>query len=59
MTPPVAGSFPDATAISDDDGVDSSAFSQLSEPEGEFRDDCDDKGFVHIPLAPPAPNIIN
>ncbi len=53
------GSFPDATAISDDDSVDSSICSQFSEPEGEFRDDYDDNGFVHIRQAPPAPNIIN
>ncbi len=59
MTPPVAGSFSNAAAISDDDSVDSSVCSQHSEPEGEFRDDYDDGGFVHIPQPPPAPNIVN
>jgi hypothetical protein len=49
--------FPDGNAISDDDSMDSSVFSQHSEPKGEFRDD--DDGFVHIPQPLPAPNIVN
>jgi hypothetical protein len=59
LTPPDAGGFPNATAISDDDSVDSLVGSQHSEPEGEFRSDYDGDGFVHIPQPPPAPNIIN
>jgi hypothetical protein len=35
----------------------SSVYSIHSEPEGEFRDDFDDDGVVHIPKPPPAPNI--
>jgi hypothetical protein len=44
--------------ISDDDSVVSSVYSQHSEPEGEFRDDDDYDGFVHIPEPPFAPNIV-
>ncbi len=39
--------------------MDSSVCSQNSEPDGEFRDDYDNHGFVHIPQPPPAPNIVN
>ena len=59
MNSPVTGSFPNAAAISDDDSMGSEVCSQHSEPEGEFRDDYDDDGFVHIPQPPPAPNIVN
>ncbi len=45
--------------ISDNDSVVSSVYSQHSEPEGEFRDDDDYNGFVHIPQSPLAPNIVN
>ncbi len=36
-----------------------SVYSQHSEPEGEFRDDDNYDGFVHIPQPPLAPNIVN
>jgi hypothetical protein len=45
-------------AISDDDGVTSSVYSQHSEPVGKFRDD-DDDSFVDIPQPLPAPSIAN
>jgi hypothetical protein len=45
--------------ISDNDSLVSSVYSQHSEPEGEFRDNDDYDGFVHIPQPPLAPNIIN
>ena len=45
--------------ISDNDSVVSSVYSQHSEPEGEFRDDDNYDGFVHIPHTPLAPNIKN
>ena len=54
---PITDDVPNGTAISDDDNVDSSVYSQHSEPKGEFRDD--DDGFVHIPQPLPAPNIVN
>jgi hypothetical protein len=54
---PVMDDVLNGAAISDDDSVDSSVYSQHSEPEGEFRDD--DDGFVHIPQPFPAPNIVN
>jgi hypothetical protein len=54
---PVTDDVPNGAAISDDDSVDSSVYSQHSEPKGEFRDD--DGGFVHIPQPLPAPNIVN
>jgi hypothetical protein len=53
----VTDDVPNNAVISDDDSVDSSVYSQHSEPEGEFRDDND--GFVHIPQPLPAPNIVN
>ncbi len=43
----------------DNDSVVSSVYSQHSESEGEFRDDDNYDGFVHIPQAPLAPNIVN
>ncbi len=54
---PVTNDVPNGATISDDDSVDSSVYSQHSEPKGEFRDD--DDGFLHIPQPLPAPNIVN
>jgi hypothetical protein len=54
---PIKDDVPNGATISDDDSVDSSVYSQHSEPEGEFRDD--DDGFVQIPQPLPAPNIVN
>ncbi len=57
MHTPITDDVPNGAAISDDDSVDSSVYSQHSEPKGEFRDD--DDGFIHIPQPLPAPNIAN
>ncbi len=46
-------------SISNNDSVVSSVYSQHSDPEGEFRDNEDYDGFVHIPQPPLAPNIVN
>jgi hypothetical protein len=54
---PITDEVPNSVTISDNDSMDSSVYSQHSEPEGEFRDD--DDGFVHIPQPLPAPNIVN
>jgi hypothetical protein len=51
--------IPEGAPISDNDSVVSSVYSQHSEPEGEFRDDDNYNGFVHIPHTPLAPNIKN
>jgi hypothetical protein len=50
---------PEGAPISDNDSVVSSVYSQHSEPEGEFRDDDNYDGFVHIPQPPLAPNIVS
>jgi hypothetical protein len=50
---------PKGAPISDNDSVVSSVYSQHSEPEGEFRDNDNYGGFVHIPQPPLAPNIVN
>ncbi len=50
---------PKGAPISDNDSVVSFVYSQHSEPEGEFRDDDDYDGFVHIHQPPLAPNIVN
>ncbi len=57
MPTPITDDVSDGAAISDDDSMDSSVYSQHSEPKGEFRDD--DDGFVHVPQPLPAPNIVN
>jgi hypothetical protein len=57
--PPAENIVPKGAPISDNDSVVSSVYSQHSEPEGEFRDDDDYNGFVHIPQPPLAPNIVN
>ncbi len=57
LAPPVTNSVSNGVTISDDISMDSSAYSQHSEPEGEFRDD--DDGLVLIPQPLPAPNIVN
>jgi hypothetical protein len=55
---PVEDFVPEGAPISDDDDSDvSSVYSVHSEPEGEFRDDFDDDGVVHVSKPPPAPNI--
>jgi hypothetical protein len=55
---PVEDFVPEGAPISDDDdSVVSSVYSIHSEPEGEFRDNFDDDGVVHVPEPPPAPNI--
>ncbi len=54
---PAENFVPEGAPIFDDDSVVSSVYSQHSEPEGEFWDDDDYDGFVHIPDPPPAPNI--
>ncbi len=60
LLPTPAGDIvPEGAPIADNDSVVSSVYSQHSEPEGEFRDDDDYDGFVHIPQPPLAPNIIN
>ncbi len=46
---PAEDVVPKGAPISDNDSVVSSAYSQHSEPEGEFRDDDDYDGCVHIP----------
>ncbi len=56
---PAEDIVPKGAPISNNDSVISSVYSQHSEPEGEFRDDDDYDGFVHIPQPPLAPNIIN
>ncbi len=58
MPSPVKDSVPNGATISDDDSVVSSFCRQHSEPEGEFRYDCDD-GIVYIHRSPPAPNTQN
>ncbi len=56
---PAKDIVPEGAPISNNDSVVSSVYSQQSEPEGEFRDDDDYNGFVHIPQPPLAPNIVN
>jgi hypothetical protein len=56
---PAKDIIPKGAPISNNDSVVSSVYSQHSEPEGEFRDDNDYDGFVHIPQPPLAPNIVN
>ncbi len=56
---PAKNIVPKRASISDNDSVVSSIYSQHSEPEGEFRDDDNYDGFVHIPHTPLAPNIKN
>ncbi len=56
---PAKDIVPKGAPISDNDSVVSSVYSQHSEPEGEFRDDDDYNGFVHIPHTPLALNIKN
>ncbi len=56
---PAKDIVPEGAPISNNDSVVSSVYSQHSEPEGEFRDDEDYDGFVHIPHTPLAPNIKN
>ncbi len=58
---PAKDIVPKGAPISDNDSVVSSVYSQHSEPEaeGEFRDDDNYDGFVHIPHTPLAPNIKN
>ena len=56
---PVEDIVPEGAPVSDDDSDVSSVYSVHSEPEGEFRDDFDDDGFIHVPEPPPAPNILN
>ncbi len=56
---PTKDIVPEGAPISDNDSVVSSVYSQHSEPEGEFRDDDNYDGFVHIPHTPLAPNIEN
>ena len=54
---PITDDVPNGAVISDYDSVDSSGYSQHSEPKGGFRDD--DDGFVHISQSLSAPNIVN
>ena len=54
---PVEAIVSEGAPISDDDSVASSVYSVHSEPEGEFWDDWDNDGFIHVPEPPPAPNI--
>jgi hypothetical protein len=54
---PAENFVPERAPISYDDSVVSSIYSQHSEPEGEFWDDDNDDGFIHIPDPHPAPNI--
>jgi hypothetical protein len=56
---PAKDIIPEEAPISNNDSVVSSVYSQHSEPEGEFRDDDDYDGFVHIPHTPLARNIEN
>ncbi len=56
---PAEDIVPKGAPISNNDSVVSSVYSQHSEPEGEFRDDDNYDGFVHIPRPPLAPNIVN
>jgi hypothetical protein len=56
---PAEDIVPKGVSISNNDNVVSSVYSQHSESEGEFRDDDDYDGFVHIPQPPLAPNIVN
>ena len=56
---PAKDIVPEGAPISDNDSVVCSVYSQHSEPEGEFRDDDNYDGFVHIPQPPLAPNIVN
>ncbi len=56
---PAKDIVPKGAPIFDNDSVVSSVYSQHSEPEGEFRDDDNYDGFVHIPQPPLAPNIVN
>jgi hypothetical protein len=56
---PAKDIVPKGAPISDNESVVSSVYSQHSEPEGEFRDDDDYDGFVHIPHTPLALNIKN
>ncbi len=56
---PAKNIVPRGAPISNNDSVVSSVYSQHSEPEGDFRDDDDYDGFVHIPHTPLAPNIEN
>ncbi len=56
---PAEDIVPKGAPIYDNDSGVSSIYSQHSEPEGEFRDNGDYDGFVHIPQPPLAPNIIN
>ncbi len=56
---PAEDIVPKGAPISNNDSMVSSVYSQHSEPEGEFRDDDNYDGFVHIPQPPLAPNILN
>ncbi len=56
---PAKNIIPEGAPISNDDSVVSSVYRQHSESEGEFRDDDNYDGFVHIPQPPLAPNIVN
>jgi hypothetical protein len=56
---PTEDIVPKGAPISNNDSVFFSVYSQHSEPEGEFRDDDDHDGFVHIPQPPLAQNIVN
>ncbi len=56
---PAKDIVPEGAPISDNDSVVSSVYSQHSKPEGEFRDDDNYDGFVHIPHTPLAWNIEN
>ncbi len=56
---PAEDFVPKGAPISNNDSVVSSDYSQHSELEGEFRDDDNYDGFVHIPQPPLAPNIVN
>ncbi len=56
---PAKDIVPEGAPISNNDSVVSSVYSQHSEPEGEFRDDDNYNGCVHIPHTPLAPNIKN
>ncbi len=57
LSTPAKDIVPKGAPISNDDSVVSSVYSQPSEPEGDFRDDDDYDGFVHVPQPPPAPNL--
>ncbi len=56
---PAKDIVPEGAPISDNDSMVPSVYSQHSGPEGEFRNDDNCDGFVHIPYTPLAPNIKN